>query len=371
MHSSARLLKFQLDDAPYAGGPRLRPPPFDPATYYRDVATSAYFKALVILRHHIKQSTDDSLGGTFNAKNVDLFMMTSSVSSPMGPGSDSLAVPIQFGLLKTFLVDSAQFGFEPLLLQGFERLYCYLPSMRGEDPDDRHLNQFFHAEMEVAAPLEDLFVEIESYVRGLSQTLLSLPNICAATSDDFDATLQALTRVAASRAFPRVSFEEAYRLLRSQPGSAEFVLANSFGRNITPSGEAVLPALLGSDLPVWVTGFDRNMVPFYQKPDPNNPHRSLNADLIFPPLTDQGLGGEIVGSGQRQDAVKEMYESLARQHINPEPYEWYIDLRRQPGYRLTSGFGLGIERFIAWALAKRSIRDVSLYPRLKNVLTYP
>lgn len=115
MLSSDRLLKFQLDDAPYAGVPRLRPPPFDPATYYRDVATSAYFKALVILRHHIKQSTDDSLGGTFNAKNVDLFMMTSSVSSPMGPGSDSLAVPIQFGSLKTFLVDSERSKLRPIM----------------------------------------------------------------------------------------------------------------------------------------------------------------------------------------------------------------------------------------------------------------
>ena len=66
-----------------------------------------------------------------------------------------------------------------------------------------------------------------------------------------------------------------------------------------------------------------------------------------------------------------MYESLARQGIAPGPYEWYIDLRRMPNYKTTSGFGLGIERFIAWVLGKHDIKDVIIYPRLKNVVTYP
>jgi len=66
-----------------------------------------------------------------------------------------------------------------------------------------------------------------------------------------------------------------------------------------------------------------------------------------------------------------MYESLKRQNISTEPYEWYIDIRRNKNYKTTSGFGLGIERFLAWALAKESIRDVIPYPRLKNIKTLP
>ena len=67
-----------------------------------------------------------------------------------------------------------------------------------------------------------------------------------------------------------------------------------------------------------------------------------------------------------------MLESLKRQeNISPKTYEWYIDLRRNKNYKITSGFGLGIERFIAWSLGKDNIRDVILYPRIKNIKTCP
>jgi asparaginyl-tRNA synthetase len=78
-----------------------------------------------------------------------------------------------------------------------------------------------------------------------------------------------------------------------------------------------------------------------------------------------------VGSGQRQDNVSEMYKSLKRQKISPKPYKWYIDLRKIPGYKTTSGFGMGIERFIAWFLAKDDIKNVILYPRIRDIRTYP
>lgn len=73
-------------------------------------------------------------------------MLTPSVSSPTGPISDSEVIKIKFGKYDSYLVDSSQFGFEPLLLNRLDRVYCYLPSMRGENPDKRHLNQFFHCE---------------------------------------------------------------------------------------------------------------------------------------------------------------------------------------------------------------------------------
>jgi asparaginyl-tRNA synthetase len=94
--------------------------------------------------------------------------------------------------------------------------------------------------------------------------------------------------------------------------------------------------------------------------------------LLFPPIIKDAFGGEVVGSGQRQDNVEEMHESLKRQkNISSRSYAWYIDLRRQPNYTITSGFGLGVERFIAWALAKDDIKKVIPYPRLKNTVTFP
>ena len=66
-----------------------------------------------------------------------------------------------------------------------------------------------------------------------------------------------------------------------------------------------------------------------------------------------------------------MMDSLARQNIKSEPYEWYINLRKLPNYKTTSGFGLGIERFITWSLCRDDIKDAILYLRLKDFETYP
>jgi len=115
-------------------------PLYDPISHVKELTKSDYFRALLILRHYVKSISDHYFGVEQGAKNVDLFMMTPSISSPVGSGSDSEAIPIVFGKLATFLTDSSQFGFEPLLMNGFDKVYCYLPSMRGEDYDNRHLN---------------------------------------------------------------------------------------------------------------------------------------------------------------------------------------------------------------------------------------
>ena len=122
---------------------------------------------------------------------------------------------------------------------------------------------------------------------------------------------------------------------------------------------------MDTNLPFWITDFDRDRVPFYQKPDASG-EKVLCADLIFPPIIEGSFGGEIVGAGQRQDNVSEMEESILRQNISQEPYQWYIDLRNNNQYRETSGFGLGIERFIAWSLCFDNIRDAIIYPREIN-----
>jgi len=173
-----------------------------------------------------------------------------------------------------------------------------------------------------------------------------------------------------AQSLERITFAEAVALLEKN-GFQQYINYTPHGRDIRAKGELELLKILGTELPVWMTGFDRDRVPFYQKPDPMFPEKTINADLIFPNLIEGSFGGEIVGSGQRQDSADEMLESMRRQNVNSKPYEWYADLRRLPSYRVTSGFGIGIERFISWALCLDSIRDAILYPRLKNILTIP
>jgi len=349
----------------------INPPKYNHKTYYKDLTQHEYFDALVTLRHYIKEASDIYFGQIIGAKNIDLFMLTPSVSSPMGPGSDSEVVPIKFGRLHTYLVDSSQFGFEPLLFQHIKRVYCYLPSMRGENPDSRHLNQFFHCEAEITGTLKDLTPIIEGYIRALADTMLALEPLVSRMSVDYKITKRALETVSGTKSFDKISFDTAYNFLQKDTETRKFTKNTKFGRDINSKGEEYLVQKNNKNKPLWLYGFDRDTVAFYQKPDEKNANRVINADLLFPPLIKGAFGGEILGAGQRQDTPKEMEESLKRQGISSVPYKWYIDLRRQNGYQSTSGFGLGIERFIAWSLGYDNIRDVILYPRLKNVKTLP
>ena len=348
----------------------LRVSPYNPSSYVEDLTKNDYTEALLLVRHYIKLTSDIFFSQLVGAKNIDLFMMTPSVSSPMGPGSDSEAIQITFGTLQTYLVDSSQFGFEPLLFQGIEKVYCYLPSMRGEDPDNRHLNQFFHCEMEMLGTLDEIQPIIESYIKSLASCLLSLEPIVSIMSIDYQVTKKALEDLSTTVRFPRIEFDEACKKLSESDKELEYLNTSSHGRDIRTAGELYLMKDQGTE-PLWIQHYDRDRVAFYQKPLPADGDRVINADLLFPPLLPGSFGGEIVGAGQRQDNVEEMLASLQRQGLSPEPYKWYTELRMSKDYRTTSGFGLGIERFIAWSLGYESIRDVIFYPRLKNVATFP
>jgi len=345
-------------------------PRYNPKTHYLKLTRSKYFNALVVLRHYTKIASDYYFNVKEGAMCIDLFMLTPSISSPMGPGSDSKVIPVKFGRYTTNLVDSSQFGFEPLLLNGINKVYCYLPSMRGEKPDKRHLNQFFHCESEIKGTLEDIIPVVEGYVRTLAETFLTMPCVLERISSDPKRSKEGLRNLLKTKHFPAVTFDVAVDLLINN-GEKKLVHFTPFGRDITSGGEIALAELLGFKTPFWIKYYDRDRVPFYQKPYPKNKEKTINADLIFPALTKHSFGGEIVGCGQRQDDSREMVDSLKRQKIDRTPYEWYINLRKLPAYRTTSGFGLGIERFIAWSLCRDDIKDGILYPRLKNIKTYP
>ena len=372
MQSNSIKKDIKKDDVKFlSGNKKFHTPTYCPKNYYKQLSVSPYFHALIILRHYIKLVSDFYFSNKQKAKNIDLFMFTSSVSSPMGPGSDSEPVSIKFGKLKTFLIDSSQFGFEPLLLNGLDKVYCYLPSMRGENCDKRHLSQFYHCEMEMKGKLENLLPIIEKYVKTLAEGILLMENIINKISENPKKTRQYLKKILEIKKFPKINFDEAVNLL-TKNGEKEMINFTKHGKDISSRGEIELMKILNSKTPIWLTDFDRDRVSFYQKPNPANSEKTINADLLFPPIIKNSFGGEIVGSGQRQDNVKEIYESLKRQeNISPKPYEWYIDLRRHTNYMTTSGFGLGVERFIAWSLGKDNIRDVILYPRIKNVKTCP
>jgi len=332
-------------------------------TYIDKLLSEEYYRNLVIARDLISQACDDYFR-LKNGKKVDLYLISNCASSPMGKGSDSEPLFINFGDRETALVDSSQFGLEVMVLKHFDLVYCYLPSFRGEKPDSTHLNQFFHCEAEIKGDFTKNLEIATGLVKYITDRFITGLN---AKAFNFDiSNYDHITR-AIEGEFPSIKFDDAITVLSKLPKSEKYYNSYPYGKNLTRKGEKKLVEIITKNkTPLWVTHFDRDIVPFYQKPDPENKEKVLSADLLVPEV-DGGYGGEIMGAGQRQDNIDELYESMKRQEIKTyKEYDWYLKLRENREYKTTSGFGLGIERLLAWMICKESIADVILFPRTLN-----
>jgi asparaginyl-tRNA synthetase len=112
--------------------------------------------------------------------------------------------------------------------------------------------------------------------------------------------------------------------------------------------------------PFFVTHYPKGVKAFYHMPDPKRPEVTLSVDLLAP----EGYG-EITGGGQRIHDYEQLMQRINEEHLNPEDYSWYLDLRKY-GTVPHSGFGMGIERTLAWICKLRHIRDATAFPRLIN-----
>jgi aspartyl/asparaginyl-tRNA synthetase len=340
---------------------------FEPKNHIQNLTSKKFYMNLVLLRNTIEKECDNYFC-KLGAPKVDLYLFSNSVSSPIALGSDSKAIDFHLGRKAYYLADSSQFGMEPLLINSFDIVYCYLPSFRGENPDNRHLNQFYHCETEMRGDHGRAMSVAENLIRHLTKSVirgLELGNFRFSQISN----ITELERISSNK-FSRITFDDAIKLLENG-GCGDFVEYKKFGRVLTSRAENMIIKLINNNkLPVWVTNYDRDTVAFYQKPDPKDTTKALNADLLVPALSKNSIGGEILGLGERQNRAKSIIESMKRQNINNTgQYDWYIKLRKNPKYRTTSGFGMGIERYISWILGLNSLADASLYPVIKGVKT--
>lgn len=336
---------------------------FDPKNHINNLTSGGYYDHLLLLRNDIEIGCDRYFQA-LKAPKVDLYLISNSVSSPMALGSDSKAINFHLAKDSYYLSDSSQFGMEPLLFNSRKMVYCYLPSFRGEDPDDRHLNQFYHCEAELIGDYTQAMDIAENLVKSLLNIVVNHTKKSNKLSQFKDSKV--LATIAKSD-FPRITFDEAVSLLeKNKLGS--LVEYKKFGRIFTTKAENAITKLVSNDKsPVWVTDYDRDTVAFYQMSNPANDSKVFNADLIAPPLSKKSFGGEILGLGQRHNTAEGILQSMKRQKVkNTGQYDWYIKLRKNPKYRTTSGFGLGIERFLTWSLGLENLADVCLYPVLKG-----
>jgi asparaginyl-tRNA synthetase len=325
----------------------------EPAKHFLTVLENPWYQRLTLLQDIIAHQTTD-FWTTYGARYLNLPITTGSISSPMGRGSDSTPVRVNLEGVPTYLADSMQFMLEFGCRLAPKGAYYLMPSFRGEPADQTHLCQFFHSEAEIVGGLDTVMTTVEAYLRHLAAGLLAHGRDALL---DTAGTLDHVELLAGASALPRVTFDEAAARLRG-----EHVREMGPGcRSLTRSGERKLMEQFGGY--VWVTHMDHLSVPFYQAFDPDDPARSLSADLLF------GMG-ETVGSGERHTTVEELESALRLHEVSADDYQWYVTMKERYPLR-TSGFGLGVERFLLWAMKHDDIRDLALLLRFNGQQILP
>tara|TARA_R110001592_G_scaffold30359_2_gene108869 strand:- start:138 stop:1142 length:1005 start_codon:yes stop_codon:yes gene_type:complete len=280
---------------------------------------------------------------------------TGSVSSPMGYGSDSLPVQVNIKNNDVYLSDSMQFSLEIGARMFPNGAYYIMPSFRGEEVDERHLNEFFHSEAEIHGSLQDVMALVERYLVFLARRTLS-----AASSLKQEYDLSHVKKFVEEPAsfFNHIRYDEAVSQLRAIPGALD--QCETGYEVISSLGERELMKIHGEF--TWLTHMPWLNVPFYQSREGDTAY-SLSADLLA------GIG-EIVGCGQRVNSPEELAASMEYHRIRSEQYSWYAEMRDVRPLQ-TSGFGLGIERFILWFTNKKDIRECSLLLRNHRTISWP
>jgi asparaginyl-tRNA synthetase len=330
--------------------PHHRSVTWNDGEYYLKAPEEPWYRTIAEIQSTISFATHDFFRAE-GLRTLHLPLTTSSITCPMGLGSDSTPVEIDLFGVRTYLADSEQF----LLEYGcrlFDRgCFCNLPSHRGEAPDRTHLSQFYHVEAEIPGTFEDAIALAERYLLHLARELVKelgreLAEIAGSLSH-----LNAFRDRHAP--IPRVSVDEAATLL-----NVTDLIAHDDPpfRTITLEGERKLIERYGGF--VWLVDLDHLGGPFFQAFKDLARRSGKAADLLF------GVG-EVIGLGERHTAADDLREALRLHQVPEEPYEWYIKMRERFPMR-TSGFGLGVERFVCWLLQHGDIRDCQLFPRINE-----
>ena len=247
---------------------------------------------------------------------------------------------------KVYLTQSGQLYNEANAM-AFGKVYCFGPTFRAEKSKTRrHLTEFWMVEPEMAyADLEDVKRVVEELIVFTTHRVL----------DNRREELKVLERdisklEAIQSPFPRMSYDQAVEILRAK--GSEIQWGGDFGN----TDETLLTQDL--DRPVIVDRYPSEIKAFYFQPDPQRPEVALGVDIIAP----EGYG-EIVGGGQRIHDLALLENRLAEHNLPREAFEWYLDLRRF-GTVPHAGFGMGVERFVAWMCGLEHVRETIAYPRM-------
>jgi len=233
----------------------------------------------------------------------------------------------------------------------FGKTYCFGPTFRAEKSKTRrHLTEFWMVEPEMAyVDLDENMTWAENLVGFIIERVLEH---CIQELEVLERDLTVLKSVIPP--FPRITYDEAAQLLKEK--GSDFQYGNDFGA----PDETLLSEQF--DKPLMIHRWPADIKAFYMKRDEQNNELALGIDMIAP----EGYG-EIIGGGQREDDLDILIDRIRHHDLPLEPFQWYLDLRKY-GSVPHSGFGLGLERTVAWICGTKHIRETIPFPRTMSRL---
>ncbi len=295
--------------------------------------------ALLRVRSTVEQACRDFLNQR------DFVLADAPIITPAACEGTTTLFELDYHGEKAYLSQSGQLYNEAAAM-ALGRIYCFGPTFRAEKSKTRrHLMEFWMLEAEAAFfDFEDNMKLQEDMIYYIIQTVLEKN---AGDLKILNRDVEKLEKIRLP--FPRLSYNEAVELLRQK--GQQFEWGEDFG---APDETTISNNF---DAPVFVHRFPTKIKAFYMKPDPADPNVVLGADLLAP----DGYG-EIIGGGQRLDDLSLLEERIRAHNLPEEAFAWYTDLRRY-GTVPHSGFGLGIERTVAWLCGIEHVRETIPFPR--------
>ena len=301
-------------------------------------------QAIILIRHEIIRACRDFLDGN------DFVQVDTPIITPNAVEGTTTLFAIDYFGRTAYLAQSGQL-YNEANAAALGKVYCFGPTFRAEKSKTRrHLTEFWMLEPEMA------YCDLEGNIAWAEQLLA---HVVGRVLEKRPTELQTLERDVAPLAaiqapFPRVSYTEAVEILHD--AGAEFEWGGDFGGG----DETVISEKY--DQPLVVHRFPAAIKAFYMKRDPHDDRLALGMDILAP----EGYG-EIVGGGQREDDLETITRRIEEADLPMAAYQWYLDLRRY-GSVPHSGFGLGIERAVAWICGLPHLRETIPYPRMLNRL---